>query len=141
MSELNREQVIRNLERLVDKYGENGSYNTYCTLSDSLALIKELIEENERLRFVSAHICVGEVITPEQMEELRMAPGHSDPVGESGVATIEVVRCRDCKHCHHRTIPNNERYECEYYGCSDEVVDYVEPEHYCSYGERRESNG
>ena len=51
---------------------------------------------------------------------------------------VEVVRCKDCKHCHHRTIPNNERYECEYYGCSDEVVDYVEPTHYCSYGERRE---
>lgn len=50
MSELNREQVIRNLERLVDKHGENGSYTTYCTLSDSLALIKELTEENERLR-------------------------------------------------------------------------------------------
>jgi hypothetical protein len=46
MSELNRERIIRNLERLVDKYGENGSYNTYCTLSDSLTLIKELADEN-----------------------------------------------------------------------------------------------
>jgi hypothetical protein len=51
MSELNREQIIRNLERLVDKYGENGSYNTYCTLSDTLALIRELTEENERFRY------------------------------------------------------------------------------------------
>jgi hypothetical protein len=50
MSELNRERIIRNLEHLVDKYGENGSYNTYCTLSDSLTLIKELTEENEKLR-------------------------------------------------------------------------------------------
>lgn len=50
MSELNREQIIKNLERLVDKYGENGSYNTYCTLSDALALIKKLTEENERHR-------------------------------------------------------------------------------------------
>ena len=53
---------------------------------------------------------------------------------------VEVVRCKDCKHCYHRTIPNNERYECEYYGCSDEVVDYVEPTHYCSYGKRREED-
>lgn len=60
----------------------------------------------------------------------------SQPIGD----VIEVVRCKDCKHCYHRTIPNNERYECEYYGCSDEVVDYVEPTHYCSYGERREDN-
>lgn len=48
MSELNGEQIIRNLERLVDKYGENGSYNTYCTLSDSLILIKELADERDR---------------------------------------------------------------------------------------------
>lgn len=46
MSELNREQIIKNLERLVDKYSENGSYNTYRTLSDTLALIKGLTEEN-----------------------------------------------------------------------------------------------
>jgi hypothetical protein len=51
MSELNREQIIKNLERLVDKYGENGSYNTYCTLSDTLALIKGLTEENEKFRY------------------------------------------------------------------------------------------
>lgn len=50
MSEFNREQIIRNLEYLVDKYGENGSYNTYCILSDSLALIKELTEENFLLK-------------------------------------------------------------------------------------------
>ena len=51
---------------------------------------------------------------------------------------VEVVRCRDCKYCHHCVTPTLERYECYYYGCSDEVVDYVEPMHYCSYGERRE---
>lgn len=48
MRELNREQVIKDLERLVDKYGENGSYNTYCTLSDSCSLIKELADERDR---------------------------------------------------------------------------------------------
>lgn len=51
---------------------------------------------------------------------------------------VEVVRCKDCKYCHHRAIPNNERYECEYHGYSDEVVNYVNPTHYCSHGERRE---
>lgn len=54
--------------------------------------VKELTEENERIRFVQSHICVGDVITQEDMEKLRMAPGHGDPVGESGVAAIEVVR-------------------------------------------------
>ena len=50
--------------------------------------VKELTEENERLRFISARVCVGDSITSEQMEELRMAhtlPGmHGDPVGEMG---------------------------------------------------------
>lgn len=85
---MNKERIIKDLERLVDKYGENGSYNTYCTLSDSLSLIKELTEENERLRLISTHVCVGDVVTPEEMERCRMAhtlPGqHGDPVGERG---------------------------------------------------------
>lgn len=49
---------------------------------------------------------------------------------------VEVVRCRECKYCLHYVTPTLERYECHYYGCSDEVVDYVEPMHFCSYGER-----
>ena len=48
--ELNREQIIKALECLVDNYSENGSYNTYVTLRDALALIKELTAENVRLR-------------------------------------------------------------------------------------------
>jgi hypothetical protein len=50
---------------------------------------------------------------------------------------VEVVRCKDCRHCFHHIRPNYERYECEYKGCSGEVVDYVEPMHYCSYGEKK----
>lgn len=46
--ELNKEEIVKDLQRLVDKYGENGSYNTYCTLSDSLTLIKELTDERDR---------------------------------------------------------------------------------------------
>jgi hypothetical protein len=59
-------------------------------------MVKELTEENERLRFISAHVCVGDSITSEQMEELRMAhtlPGmHGDPVGEIGCCGIQ----REC---------------------------------------------
>ena len=53
---------------------------------------------------------------------------------------VEVVRCKDCKYCFRYIRPNYERYECEYKGCSDEAVDYVDPTHYCSYGERKEEN-
>ena len=55
-------------------------------------------------------------------------------------AIEELVRCKDCKYCFHYIRPNYERYECEYHGTSDEVVDYVQPTHYCSHGERRGNN-
>ena len=68
------------------------------------------------------------LVTMTQIEELPTAD------------MVEVVRCKDCKYCFHYIRPNYERYECEYYGSSDEVVDYVEAMHYCSYGERRGDN-
>ena len=51
---------------------------------------------------------------------------------------VEVVRCRDCKYCYYYDVPK--LYECEYHGSSDDAVEYVQPTHYCSYGERREEN-
>ena len=47
---------------------------------------------------------------------------------------VEVVRCKDCKHCDKYTKWNDQ----EYLGCSwnGEIYE-VEAEHYCSYGERR----
>ena len=99
MRELNGEQIKRALEEVEDTYiylykGTDGVWHE-VRYSHILALInsqeqkiKELTEENERLRWISASICIGDVITPEQMEELRMAhtlPGmHGDPVGEIG---------------------------------------------------------
>jgi uncharacterized protein (UPF0218 family) len=63
---------------------------------DCLTLIKELTEENDRLRFVPTYICVGDVITSEQIEELRTAHTlsgmHGDPVGERGECGLK----RDC---------------------------------------------
>ena len=83
MSELNREQIVRNLERLVDKYGENGSYSTYCTLSDSLALIKELAEENESWRKRSV-VVLGDGDNFEVTSLAKEMLGHPDPVGDPG---------------------------------------------------------
>ena len=69
---------------------------------------------------------------------LRQAIGCIETLeSESTADVVEVVRCKDCKYCFHISRPNFERYECEYYGTSDEAVDYVDPTHYCSYGERR----
>ena len=48
---------------------------------------------------------------------------------------VEVVRCKNCKHCDTYQKWNSK----EYLGCSwnGEIYE-VEAEHYCSYGERRE---
>ena len=55
---------------------------------DALALLREKDAEIERQRSIFASVCIGDFITSEQMEELRMAdtlPGmHGDPVGERG---------------------------------------------------------
>ena len=48
--ELKRDEIIKALECLVDNYSENGSYSTYVTLRDALALIKELTDDNEYLK-------------------------------------------------------------------------------------------
>ncbi len=52
---------------------------------------------------------------------------------------VEVVRCKDCKYCHKETRWNGEKY----FGCYQESVFDMEttyPDHYCSYGERREED-
>lgn len=43
---------------------------------------------------------------------------------------VEVVRCRDCKHYRPDAEP-------EYEMCRHHII-YMEPEDWCSYGERRE---
>ena len=45
--ELNREEIIKDLQEVVDNY--SGSWKRYDVFANALALIKELIEENERL--------------------------------------------------------------------------------------------
>ena len=51
---------------------------------------------------------------------------------------VEVVRCSECKHCWHHvpdyTYPDrtDEVWECV------KKIDWVEPDHFCSYGERKE---
>ena len=98
MMELNREQIVKALEFCTGIKKLDACANCPAHLGcndcvdflreESLALIKELTEENERLRLISTHICVEDVISPEEMEELRMAHTwsgqHGDPVGEPG---------------------------------------------------------
>ena len=48
MTELDREQIIAELQEIIDHFA--GSLNRYWTLSNALTLIKQLTEENERLK-------------------------------------------------------------------------------------------
>ena len=47
---------------------------------------------------------------------------------------VEVVRCKDCKYCDTYRNWNNR----EYLGCTWAYTTEVDPNHYCSYGERGE---
>lgn len=48
---------------------------------------------------------------------------------------VEVVRCKDCRYCNEYQKFNLERY----LGCNSNGEIYaVEPNHFCSYGERKE---
>lgn len=48
---------------------------------------------------------------------------------------VEVVRCKDCKYCN-----EYQKYDFrKYLGCNQNGEIYeVEPNHFCSYGERKE---
>ena len=75
--ELNREEIIKDLQEVVDNY--SGSWKRYEVLANALALIKELIEENNRcVVFISEEDNFQ--INPQ--EELL---GHPDPVGDKGI--------------------------------------------------------
>ena len=47
------------------------------------------------------------------------------------VDAVEVVRCKDCEHCYYSKMYNK-------MWCGDNVVN---PDDFCSYGERRTDNG
>ena len=49
----------------------------------------------------------------------------------------EVVRCKDCKHSY-KSSGSSTRYRCECWGVYD-IDCEVTPEHFCSYGERKDN--
>ena len=62
-----------------------------------------------------------------------------DEITETPTAeVVKVVRCKDCKHCHEYQKWNFDKY----LGCNFNGEIYeVEPTHFCSYGELKESEG
>ena len=61
------------------------------------------------------------------------------------VDAVEVVRCKDCKHSRERD-KDEQRYLidgvliCTSIDATDDCCNAVWPDHYCSYGERREED-
>ena len=45
--------------------------------------------------------------------------------------SIDIVRCKDCKHCHYEK-------EDDIYHCDKLFHRFYDTEHYCSYGERKD---
>lgn len=53
------------------------------------------------------------------------------------VDAVEVVRRKDCEHCYKATFSST-GYRCKVWGVYDKDCE-VTPEHYCSYGERKDN--
>ena len=59
-----------------------------------------------------------------------------DIIGEAPmIFGVQVVRCKDCKHCGKFRNWNGR----EYFGCNVNAADIyeIDPMHFCSYGERK----
>lgn len=75
--ELNREQVIKDLQEIVDNY--SGSWQRFNVLDNALTLIKELTEENSRCVVFRGEEGSLKINLPEELL------GHPDPVGDKGI--------------------------------------------------------
>ena len=81
------------------------------------------------------------------LEKLELLAKHEDPFRETvirgvmftisdvtAVDAVEVVRCKDCKHSHNYPWGS---YSCSFHEYEGEP--HVEPDAFCSYGERKET--
>ena len=78
MKELNREQIKKDLQEIVDNY--SGSWKGFNVLDNALALIKELTVENERLEKevdrLSQVVLYHDGITEMEVEETKVDTVH-----------------------------------------------------------------
>ena len=56
----------------------------------------------------------------------------------STVDAVEVVRCKDCNHYH--THNRSVRFDCKELYCCRSALKKVDPEDFCSFGERKNNN-
>ena len=78
-----------------------------------------------KLQYIFKTYRMSEIIT----EKVKHA------LDDTTVDAVEVVRCKDCKYCNEYQKFNFERY----LGCNTNGEIYeVEPNHFCSYGKRKE---
>ena len=87
-----------------------------------LLISKELIPLTKRL----------DCCHPEQMKGVLMAMSKIDSAHTADV--VEVVRCRDCRMAKEDAMIDG------YYCCNNNEMTH-NPEHFCSYGERRKERG
>ena len=57
----------------------------------------------------------------------------------STIGAVEVVRCRDCKH--YKPQKKSAHWENRAYYCNRVVTIKVQPDDFCSYGERKDGDG
>ena len=84
------------------------------------------------------HNCCPKKSSCEKCEyrELENCRSYSDADFLIANGVVPVVRCKDCKHCRKDTYFDY----CDKYSRPFDKL-YVEKDHFCSYGERKEDNG
>lgn len=80
----------------------------------------------------------------QQQEALTIAMNDIEFVDLMPKDTAAVVRCKDCKHCDSARDcihPENIHHYYDGEGYDYESFHMVDPDHFCSYGEKREADG
>ena len=131
--ELNRDKIIKGLECCHDLSCNKCPYTSvqWCAkqrITDTLALIKELTEKNERLRENNLVFTVspGDIIHTTKNVSLKI-PEHSDPIGERGVCglykqcQVDTVRKMQ-ERLKKKGFPNDDGEGCVYVADIDQVA-------------------
>ena len=96
-----------------------------CPKCEKMANEKRLIDAHDLWTDIMMLPHNGDMISSEEVEQaIKDAPT---------VDAVEVVRCKDCKHCIYHS------YACGDVRCGMLHTDYITENSFCSYGERKDN--
>ena len=95
-----------------------------------------LIDANAIENGIAVYVAENAYLNDTALDALRKVEEWIDE--SPTVDAVEVVHCKDCKHCY-KSYGSSTGYRCKVWGIYDTDCE-VTPEHYCSYGERKDND-